>query len=228
MAKSKLELKIVALDRVYSDVPDKTLIAWAMQGRISPDDLVRRVGSQHWHSVRDVPELAAHLPHGLAREPAGEDEEEPEQDVDEAASWVARRPRRRGEEAEVDMTPMIDVTFQLLIFFMLTHHLANPAPLAVPEAVHGRGVDAQGRQSILVDEAGHYYLGDVLKPDNEAPSLDALVSEVAANASAAPNALDVIVNADKSAKYVQVKRLVERLGSISNLGKVMIGVEEKH
>ena len=34
----------------------------------------------------------------------------------------------------LNMTPMIDVVFQLLIFFMLTNSLANPAPLEVAEA----------------------------------------------------------------------------------------------
>ncbi|HUY87179.1 MAG TPA: biopolymer transporter ExbD [Pirellulales bacterium] len=227
MAKD-MELKVVALDRVYAGVSSKTLVAWAMQGRIAPDDLVRKAGHEHWHRVADVPELALHLPHGLAREPADDDEEKPEQDVDEATSWTVRRLRHRGEEAEMDMTPMIDVTFQLLIFFMLTNHLANPAPIDVPEAVYGRGIDAAGRQSIVVDEQGRYYLGDAVSPENLSPSLDSLAGEVARNASAADHALDVIVSAHKKAKYARIKQLVERLGKISNLGKVMLGVTEKH
>lgn len=228
MPKSTMELKIVALDRVYAGVTGKTLISWAMQGRIAPDDLVRKTGGRHWHCVADVPELAAHLPHGLARGPAPEGEEEPEQDVDEAASWVVRRSKHRGEEAEIDMTPMIDVTFQLLIFFMLTNSLANPAPIAVPEAVYGRGVDAAGRQMIIVDEQGRYYVGDAVSPENAAASLDALVREVAGNAAASDHALEVIVSAHKAAKYVRVRELVERLGAVSNLGKIMLGVQEKH
>ena len=227
MAKG-MELKVVALDRVYGGVSSKTLVAWAMQGRIAPDDLVRKAGHEHWHRVADVPELARHLPHGLARQRAALGQEDPAQDVDEAASWTVQRPKNRGEEAEIDMTPMIDVTFQLLIFFMLTNHLANPAPIQTPEAVYGRGIDAAGRQSIILDEQGHYYLGDVVSPANSSPSLDALAGEVARSASASDHALDVIVSAHKKAKYVQIKQLVERLGKISNLGKVMLGVTEKH
>ena len=63
-----------------------------------------------------------------------------DQDLDdEPSSSVIRRKRAPSEEAEIDMTPMIDVTFQLLIFFMLTNSLANPAPIAVAE------VSAQGQ-----------------------------------------------------------------------------------
>ena len=228
MAKTKMELKVVALDRLYGGVSGKTLVAWAMQGRIAPDDLVRYEGRQHWRRVADVPELARHLPHGLASEPAEAGEQLPEQDVDEASTWTAKRSRRRHDEAEMDMTPMIDVTFQLLIFFMLTNHLANPAPIDVPEAVYGRGIDAAGRQTIVLDEQGRYYLGDVVSPENVSPSLDALAREVAGNASASDRALDVIISAHKKAKYAQIKQLIERLGKISNLGKVMLGVTEKH
>jgi biopolymer transport protein ExbD len=228
MPKSTMELKIVALDRVYDGVTAKTLMTWAMEGRVAPDDLVRKAGAQRWRRVGDVPELAAHLPQGLARESAPAGEEAPEQDVDEAASWVVRRPKHRGEEAEMDMTPMIDVTFQLLIFFMLTNSLANPAPIAVPEAVYGRGIDAAGRQTIIVDEQGRYYVGDAVSPENAAASLDALVREVAGNAAASDHALEVIISAHKAARYIKVRELVERLGAVSNLGKVMLGVEEKH
>ena len=227
MAKD-MELKVVALDRVYGGVSSKTLVAWAMQGRIAPDDLVRKAGHERWHRVADVPELARHLPQGLSRQRPAAGEEAPEQDADEAASWTVQRPRTRGEEAEMDMTPMIDVTFQLLIFFMLTNHLANPAPIDVPEAVHGRGIDAAGRQAIILDEQGRYYLGDSVSPANSSPSLDALAGEVAGSAAASDHALDVIVSAHKNAKYVQIRQLVERLGKISNLGKIMLGVAEKH
>jgi biopolymer transport protein ExbD len=41
--------------------------------------------------------------------------------------------RRTFQEAEMDMTPMVDVTFQLLIFFMLTASFTMQKSLAVPK-----------------------------------------------------------------------------------------------
>lgn len=227
MSHTTLDLKVVALGRVYRRVALKKLVSWAMEGRIATGDLVCPTGTDQWQSVLDVPELAASLPVGVARPDAAAEEEDAELDVDQASQWVAHRPRRRPEEAEMDMTPMIDVTFQLLIFFMLTNHLANPAPTLVPEAEHGRGVDAEGRQMIVIDEHGDYYLGDTIKPEALTPSLDTLIDEVRLNARAAGQPMDVIISAHKSVKYIRLRQLVERLGSIANIGKVLIGVEEK-
>jgi biopolymer transport protein ExbD len=227
MSDSTLDLKIVALGRVYRRVALGKLVNWAMEGRIVAADQVCPAGTDQWRSVLEVPELAASLPDGAVHG-ASTDDDAAEIDADQASQWTARRPRRRAEEAEMDMTPMIDVTFQLLIFFMLTNHLANPAPTLVPEATYGRGVDAEGRQAIIIDENGNYYAGDVVKPEALVPSLDSLIDEVRLNARAAERPLDVIVSAHRRVKYGRLRELVERLGSVSNLGKVLIGVEEKH
>lgn len=238
MSASLLDLKIVALNRVYQRVTIETLVSWAMEGRIAAGDQVRQAGAADWRSVLDIPELAASLPQGLRPRAGGapggriasaDDDagDAAEHAADVVTQWVAQRPRRRGEEAEMDMTPMIDVTFQLLIFFMLTNHLQNPAPTLVPEAAHGWGVDPEGRQTIVIDRDGSYYFGDVISPDRKAGSLDGLVDEVRGNAAAASEPLDVIISGHKQAKYRAVRELVERLDSVENVGKIMVGVEEK-
>ena len=127
----------------------------------------------------------------------------------------------------MEMAPMIDVTLLLLIFFMLTNTLANPSPMDVPTALHGRGVNMEGQQLILIDQQGEYYLGDRARPENLAPSLDALAREVQQNAEHSQTAMDVIVSAHKRARYVEVRELIERLGGLEGLGRVMLGVEEK-
>lgn len=234
MSASLLDLKIIALNRVYERVAIETLVSWAMEGRIAAGDQVREVGAAEWQSVLDIPELAASLPQGLRHLPGGAQvshasgtTDAAEHEADAVTQWVAQRPRRRGEEAEMDMTPMIDVTFQLLIFFMLTNHLQNPAPTLVPEAAHGLGVDPEGRQTIVIDRDGSYYFGDVISPEGKAGSLDGLVAEVRGNAVAASEPLDVIVSGHKEAKYRAVRELVERLDSVENVGKIMVGVQEK-
>jgi biopolymer transport protein ExbD len=147
-------------------------------------------------------------------------------------SAEARRPlrltrRRPHDEAAMDMAPMIDVTFQLLIFFMLTNALANPAAMEVPEAEYGRGVTLEGQQLILVDAEGNYYLGDAAGDQNAPESLAALVEEVEKNARAARQTLEVIVSAHRDARHRHVRELVEALGAVGDLGPIRIGVEEK-
>jgi biopolymer transport protein ExbD len=146
-----------------------------------------------------------------------------------AAPANRRRRKKRValEDSVLDLTPMIDVTFQLLIFFMVTNTLSEAVPIEVPRAVYGRGVSPTGMQSILITEKAEYYLGDSVDPQNQATSLDALVEEVTKNAQAAENPLEVIISAHRESKHVDVRQLMERLGGVSNLGAVRLGVEEE-
>ena len=226
MSQDLMDLKVVALDRVYPRVPRSTLSQWAMEGRIAQSDLVRAAGTEPWQRVNDFPWLAASMPAGVLGH-APVEEEAADLEADAATTWVAHRKKRKYDEAEMDMTPMIDVTFQLLIFFMLTNSLANPAPLEVAEAEFGRGVTPEGKQMILIDELGTYYLGETPTPENVSNSLDALVQEVRGNASAASSPLEVVVTAHRRSKHLQVRQLVDRLGDVPNVGNILLGVEEK-
>jgi len=146
-----------------------------------------------------------------------------------AAPANRRRKKKRVplEDSVLDLTPMIDVTFQLLIFFMVTNTLSEAVPIEVPRAVYGRGVSPAGMQSILITDKAEYYLGDSVDPQNQATSLDALVEEVSKNAEAAEKPLEVIISAHRESKHVDVRQLMERLGGVNNLGTVRLGVEEE-
>jgi len=222
MASPMMELKIVSMGKVYGPVPMETLIRLASGGRISSDDLVRPAKSQTWLKVTEVAALAACLPQRAM--PVGDQELEQEASGGQAPP----RKRREAEDTEMDMTPMIDVTFQLLIFFMLTHAMMHPPPVEVPEAVHGRGVNMEGQQLVLVDETGKYYFGDFPSDENSAASLDALVKEVERNAGAGGGqaSMDVIVHAHKQTKHHHVRELINRLGAVPKIGKIMVGVQE--
>ena len=50
--------------------------------------------------------------------------------------------QRSSNDAELDITPMIDVTFLLLIFFMVTSTMQPDEVLDIPTSVHGLGVEA--------------------------------------------------------------------------------------
>lgn len=226
MGEQAYDLKVVALNREYLGLPLSTLMQWAMEGRIAPTDLVRPSGSETWQVVTDVREIAHIMPYGPVREPSLMHEQVPEQAADEAATWTVRRPRRRGEEIDLDMTPMIDVTFQLLIFFMLTNALVNASPVDLPRAEHGVGVSPDGVQMILVDDEGRYYLGEKIDPQLERP-LDQLVQQVQENAAQVDGGLPVVISAHRKTKHGQVRQLVEGLGRISNLGKIQLAVEEE-
>ncbi len=58
---------------------------------------------------------------------------------------------RRGiPEEDLDLTPMIDVTFLLLIFFMVSSTMQNEKDIDVPAADHGVGVETRSSGIINV------------------------------------------------------------------------------
>lgn len=73
-------------------------------------------------------------------------------------------PRRAQNEVSFQITPMIDMTFLLLIFFMVTTKLTDQqvqVPVALPKASAAVDpADLTNRVIINVDSEGQYYVGD--------------------------------------------------------------------
>jgi len=234
MADELLDVKIAKTGRVYQRVPLDKLRRWVAERRVLPDDLVRPVGATRWLRVATAPELAPSVV-ATSGQPPPAPPKPAAQRADAAAEDLGipvpakSRPRRRFrllEDTALDMTPMIDVTFQLLIFFMFANQLANPNPIEVPEARYGRGITPDGKQAILVDDQGRYYLGESTKPENIAP-LEQVIRAVADNASSANGPLDVIISAHKASRHDQVRTLMEKLEGVENIGVMRLGVEER-
>lgn len=96
--------------KVYSKIPFPKVKAWILEGRIDPDDLLSKESGQ-WVSAASIAELAAFFaPDSLGAEVISSE--------DVGFAW--RDKENQEEEVAVDMTSMIDVTFLLLIFFMVT------------------------------------------------------------------------------------------------------------
>ena len=97
---------------------------------------------------------------------------------DEDAESPAMEPSRKLEETEMDMTPMVDVTFLLLIFFMVTASFTLQKSLQIPksesqdpstEVVEEEPDDQSDFVTVLVDENNTYQVTTVDSED-EAPS----------------------------------------------------------
>jgi len=78
-------------------------------------------------------------------------------------------PRRQVENTtDLDITPMIDITFLLLIFFLVASTADMQDAVKLPAARHGKGVSEETAIIITVDERGGpgsalVYLGDGTK-----------------------------------------------------------------
>jgi biopolymer transport protein ExbD len=75
---------------------------------------------------------------------------------------MVRRNNRANDASGFNITPMIDMTFLLLIFFMVTSHLTDmdvSIPVGLPEAELGVVPDDRSKRVVLtIDSAGQYYI----------------------------------------------------------------------
>jgi len=125
-----LDVWIIETNTVYRQVPYLVVVDWIQQSRLLEDDMLRPAGKGDWRRLGDVPAFAAYLPRS---EPYRvDDQAEALQRVQLDFSW---KPSTAGEEEDVDMIPLIDVSLVLLLFFMMTATVAIARPpIAVSES----------------------------------------------------------------------------------------------
>ncbi|MCA9132076.1 MAG: biopolymer transporter ExbD [Planctomycetales bacterium] len=81
------------------------------------------------------------------------------------------RPRPPISDDELDITPMIDITFLLLIFFLVSSKLSAEQAVDLPPARHG-GVVAGKESVIVIMRRGTGDLAEVRQADGTLFSLD--------------------------------------------------------
>lgn len=123
----------------------------------------------------------------------------------------------RKPQSVFDMTPMIDVVLQLIIFFMYTSQFAHMArtPVDMPE----QPGDEQGlpvRETITVDLAAD---GTIVL-EGEAMTLEQLarVVEAEVRRSGESERVGILIRADRNLDAAHLNALAERLGDIGVRG----------
>jgi len=142
-------------------------------------------------------------------------------------------PRRPVEDtAEMDITPMIDITFLLLIFFLVCSTASMQTSVELPPARHGTGVS--DRTSIIVtiaDRGGPgpplVYLADGKKgkplPDDEDLQADEIAQAVEQGYQEGKST--VLVKAAKGVKHGDVWRVETAAGRVEGI-KLHVAVLE--
>ncbi len=107
--------------------------------------------------------------------------------------------RKKKEKLELSMTPMIDVVFLLLIFFMVTttFNRQTEVKVTLPEAVGAEAEQNPRVVTLTIDEQGAYFLKDENNNPHElvAQTRESLKQEIA---KLAEHSKDVpfVINAD--------------------------------
>lgn len=131
-------------------------------------------------------------------------------------------PRKPGKKARIEIIPMIDTMFFLLVFFMLaTLSMTSQSgvPVNLPQAI---GIEEQVKQvaTLSIAKDGKIYFNK----EEIASSADALLR--LRQQKLADAQMSVIINADRSVEHGQVVELLDAIQQ-SGLAKVAIAVHHE-
>ena len=120
--------------------------------------------------------------------------------------------RQHREDIGVNLTPLIDVVFLLLIFFMVSTTFTRETQLSIdlPEA-QGKPKEATGQQiEILVDESGNYRVNGEALVDGSMRTLQAAIYKI----SAGDTTLPMTIAADAQAAHEDVVQAMDAAGQM--------------
>ncbi|MBF8224068.1 ExbD/TolR family protein [Halomonas sp. 328] len=128
-------------------------------------------------------------------------------------------PRRRRDAVEVNLTPLIDVVFLLLIFFMVstTFETRQALELILPQSREAATLEASPVILVITAEGEYRLDGETLS----GARLDAALAERAA----AAREHGLILEADGRAAHAAVVRALDRAGSLG-IQRIRIATRE--
>lgn len=156
-------------------------------------------------------------------------------DMEDGAEHGPLLPRRRASlDAEMDITPMIDVTFLLLIFFLVSS-IADPSmAIDLPAAEFGDGVDSRSTAPVTLtagsspDAPAVYKMEgrdeSALLPPDEATQMAELEGYFSQALSEGKTA--ALILAEREVRYRHVARIARLAGSLGLT--VHVAVMEAH
>ncbi len=136
---------------------------------------------------------------------------------------VPNYPGSRG--VSINLTPMIDVTFLLIIFFLVSSHLAkqeNFLPLELPVA--GSGIsDFSDRTTLTIQipSDGSYLVNNASVPLDQMQNL--ILIKMAENGK---NPIRIRIRTDKSAAYAPIAKLL-KLCAVTGNSDIVFAVYEE-
>ncbi len=133
---------------------------------------------------------------------------------------LGRKKASDGED-DMDITPMIDITFLLLIFFLVTSTPDQETAVVLPEALHGDAVSQLESVIFTIGESGldvaPVYAADgkiasALLPEQEEPRNAAIRGAV--EDGMAENKTNVVIKADRGVAYRHVADVISAISQV--------------
>lgn len=120
---------------------------------------------------------------------------------------------KRTDEPEINLTPLIDIVFLLLIFFMVTTTFIHEAGLDItlPQAETESREPPPGVLEISIDEGGEYYIAGEALVNRELSTFMRAVRQILEEEE---EIAGVVIRADAEAPHRAVVRAMDGLGKL--------------
>jgi biopolymer transport protein ExbD len=130
---------------------------------------------------------------------------------------------RQAEDLEVNVTPLIDVVFLLLIFFMITTTFQKETELQInlPEASADESQDKDRPLEIVVDARGRFFVDGKELLNSSPDTLRAAVQKVTVG----NKDRHVVIRGDGQADYQAVVTIMDVIGKLG-LVKMSLSTSE--
>lgn len=132
------------------------------------------------------------------------------------------QPKRADDDIEVDMSPMIDMVFLLLIFFIVASQVVDEKPkVEIPAAAYAKvPEDTTGRLMVTVTADEKYFVGQVQLDD-----IEALKERLGIEIKADPN-LRILIRADGNTKYKVNEKVMTACAEVGATDLIYSAFEE--
>ena len=129
------------------------------------------------------------------------------------------RKKRAAPSTDVDITPMIDLTFQLLIFFMVTSTMQGNPPAVLPASMSGTSIETSKLSvNVVVKPAAVSGEAPQIEINKEPYNLEELKLHLEEQAGARTDGIHVMILADylmKNGDLNEVEVLVSEIAGVT-------------
>jgi biopolymer transport protein TolR len=134
--------------------------------------------------------------------------------------------KKKTEEMELDITPMIDVTFLLLIFFMVSSTMQPTPDLEVPAAKYGKGLETSNAIVFFISGTGSKEQLPVITSGESKDQLTLEQVTALVEQASQDGKKDVIIRADGAAPSGFVDDVSRAVTKVEGI-QIAVGVREK-
>ncbi|HKL20914.1 MAG TPA: biopolymer transporter ExbD [Tichowtungia sp.] len=132
--------------------------------------------------------------------------------------------RNEAEEVDIDMSPMIDMVFLLLIFFIVASQIVkiDKEPIELPSALYAKvPEDETGRYLITVNREGEMFVG----PAADRVTIDELKEEIAAELEQNED-LRILIRADRKTRAKENEKIMEACAEVGANDMIFAAFEQ--